>query len=268
MFKTSLSKYWSRQCTVIVLLPVSILEYTWWEYHLTILKKKTMSNFNLVFPLSFLPRSSSLCHTGLWPSRPADWCSDPNLWRPGFFVHRHLDTGGGGGWPQAGGGHRHQHPLPHSAWPAATTCLQVHEGLYFALNSCRMADLMFSAFQFLVSLPHWYLLVCCLQLSDHCDWALWQHQCSGKDPARLLLWSHLHPPVGKWPQVDAQSSPGREWGSPSAGCGSALDHDGGTAGRHPMQVRLEVNQRHFRFQHGCRVKHFCLPCPTRHAISK
>lgn len=124
-----------------------ILEYTRWEDHLTILKKNNVK-FEPCVSLSFLPRSSSLCHTGLWPSRPSDWCSDPNLWRPGFFVHRHLDTGGGGGWPQAGGGHRHQHPLPHSAWPAATARLQVHEGLYFALNSCRMADLMFWAFQF------------------------------------------------------------------------------------------------------------------------
>lgn len=103
------------------------------------------------FSSVFTPRSSSLCHAGLWPSSSADWCSDPNLWRPGLSVHRHLDSGWGGGRPQTGSGHRHQHPLPHSARPSTTTCLQVHEGLFLFIVLGRDAG--------------W--LTCCLKISAH-----------------------------------------------------------------------------------------------------
>lgn len=94
--------------------------------YLSVIFRKVWS---LWFPLFFPHRSSSLRHTRLWPSCSADWRADPNLWRLGLSIHRHLDTGGGGGWPQASGCHRHQHPLPHSTRPAAATGLQVHEGL-------------------------------------------------------------------------------------------------------------------------------------------
>lgn len=91
--------------------------------------KQSFSVVNIQFVSISPPRSAPFRHAGLWPPCPADWCSDPNLWGPGLSVHRHLDTGGGDGWPQAGGGHRHQHPLPHSARPTASSCVQVHEGL-------------------------------------------------------------------------------------------------------------------------------------------
>lgn len=108
----------------------------------------------------FPPRSSPFCNVGLWPSCFADGCSDPHLWRPGLSVHRHLDSGWGGGWPQAGGGHRHQHPLPHSAWPAATTCLQVHEGLFLSvLLWGRVVGWLTWCFKFLwvKNLPQWWM---------------------------------------------------------------------------------------------------------------
>lgn len=93
------------------------------------------------------------------------------------------------------------------------------------------------------SLPQLRILVCFLQFLDHCHWALRQHQCTGKDPNGLLLRPHLHHALGEWAEVNAWSSAGRERSSQSARCGSALDNDGSPAGRHPMQVRLDVNQQ-------------------------
>lgn len=148
---------------------------------------------------------------------------------PGFSVHRHLDTWWGGGWPKAGRGHWHQHPLSHTARSVASAHLQVHEGWYFAAtfwpNVFMLSDYLVSVWK---SPP----------LSDHCNRPLREHQCSGQDPTRLLLRPHLHPSVGEWPQADKQSSPKRERGSLSARRGPALNHDGCPTRGHSVQVQL------------------------------
>lgn len=114
-----------------------------------------------------------------------------------------------------------------------TCCHHLSAGLWRSV--CRVVNLMLRVFLCVYTL----IFLICFLWPDHCNWALWQYQCSGKDPTGLLLWPHIHPAMGERTEVDARSSAGRGGGSHSARCRPALDHDGGAAGGHPVQVRWE-----------------------------